>query len=296
MGRPRPAVPRPVRGLALGALALGVLALGVLGCGETVLSYQTPSTSAHDDGSVPGDLGLDLGSDVGAPASFLAVADLGPGWRCSPYLQDCPDGDKCMPRASSTGHWHINHCVPVAPDPGPPGDKCYVIGGAGFGVDDCDVGSMCWNVDPVTGVGRCTPLCRGDIAGPFCEDPDTGCVRYEPGVLELCLPRCDPLAPSCPEGQGCQPSARTWSCDRAGQGQVGDPCGPGDACRADLVCSLGAPGCVLGRCCAELCLVGDPQACLGQGHVECTSWYEPDDAPVGYERVGVCVRAGAQPS
>ena len=56
------------------------------------------------------------------------------------------------------------------------------------GIDDCDLGSMCWDVDPETNMGTCVPLCTGTWAEPTCEDPGLQCSVIEPGVLAVCVP------------------------------------------------------------------------------------------------------------
>ena len=45
-------------------------------------------------------------------------------------------------------------------------DPCAAEPGA-TGVDDCDAGYMCWNVDE-EGMGTCFALCTGDVENPMC--------------------------------------------------------------------------------------------------------------------------------
>ncbi len=117
--------------------------------------------------------------------------------------------------------------------------------------------------------------------------------HVEPYVLQ-----CEPLAPSCPQGQGCYPIAGGWACapDASGRGgQYGDACEFINACDPGLVCisDWAVPGCegAFG-CCSEICDLQDPAGdgqCPGanEGQV-CMPWYSQGAAPTGYENVGIC--------
>lgn len=233
--------------------------------------------------------------------SFIGCNDVPPPPQCSLFAQDCPDGEKCMPWANDGGDaWNATICVPVDDSPGQPGDECAVEGSGVSGVDDCDLGSMCWDVDPETNVGTCVPMCTGDASAPICENPDTSCTIANEGNIVLCLPVCDPLLQDCAEGQACYPIADQWNCapDASGEmGSSGDPCEYINACDAGNIC-LGAaawPGCVgSAGCCSPVCDVEDPQGdaqCPGDGQT-CQVWYEEGASPPGYEAVGACALPG----
>ncbi len=64
-------------------------------------------------------------------------------------------------------------------------------GGGATGVDDCDVGVMCWNLNE-DGVGTCVALCTGTPENPSCEPDATYCALTSIGALNLCLPGCSP--------------------------------------------------------------------------------------------------------
>jgi hypothetical protein len=189
--------------------------------------------------------------------------------------------------------------VPIDSEPGQPGDPCTVEGSGVSGLDDCDIGAMCWDVDPETNMGTCVGFCGGSDTDPTCEDPDTTCVIANNGVLILCLQVCDPLLQECPEGQACYPVNTDFACapDASGPdlGAYGDPCEYINACDPGLFCGDAAivPDCAgASGCCSEFCDIEDPQGaaqCSGAGGgQDCTPWYAEGDAPPGFEQVGAC--------
>lgn len=109
---------------------------------------------------------------------------------CDIWAQDCPQDEKCMPWADDGGDvWNATRCTPLDPSPAQNGDVCTVVGGIASGVDDCDISSMCWNVDVDTGLGVCVAFCIGSQQNPICEDPATVCTIDGSGALILCLPQ-----------------------------------------------------------------------------------------------------------
>jgi hypothetical protein len=177
---------------------------------------------------------------------------------------------------------------------GAPGEPCDVEGSGVSGTDSCELGAMCWDVDPETLEGVCVAFCVGSADNPVCEDANTSCAINGDGVLALCLPSCDPLLQDCGEGQLCAPVADAFSCVPDASGDMG---APGDPCEFINVCDPGmfcastelVPGCdgAGAGCCTAFCDLGEaPPACLpGQ---ECTPWYEPGNAPPGHEDLGAC--------
>jgi hypothetical protein len=220
------------------------------------------------------------------------------GTECDPWLQDCPVGEKCMPWADDGGSsWNATRCSPIDPVPAQPGDECTVEGNGTSGLDSCDLGSMCMNVDPETNTGTCVAMCTGCPDAPVCDEPGTLCSISNEGVLVLCRPACDPLAQSCPAGQGCYPSGDAFFCaaDASGMGGAyGQPCMYINGCNPGLMCLAGAatPGCMTAGCCTEVCDLDDPLGdaqCTGEPQGQtCQAWYEEDTAPPGYEDVGAC--------
>jgi hypothetical protein len=61
---------------------------------------------------------------------------------------------------------------------------------------------MCFRVDPKTNEGACVPMCTGSPDNPVCPDGLECAIAYEDDLV-LCLPPCDPLAPTCAEDEVC---------------------------------------------------------------------------------------------
>lgn len=255
---------------------------------ELVTDTSNPWPPAEDDD--------DTGSDVGE--------DLYQGlYPCNVLSQDCPVGEKCMPWANDGGGtFNAAKCVPIVEDPAAEGEPCHVEGSGTSGIDDCELGTMCWDVDPKTNEGICVSMCIGPEENPFCDDPETQCAINSSEVLLLCVPVCDPIEQDCPAGQACYAIRGTlWACgsDASGDmGGYGDPCEYVSGCAPGLLCldastvpvgqaCEGAPG-----CCTEICDLSDPAGdlqCAGAaGGQLCQPWYEAGTAPAGYENVGAC--------
>jgi hypothetical protein len=253
----------------------------------TSAATDTGGTTVADSGSAGDDVVFLLEPDGG-----------GVEFECDLFAQDCPEGEKCMPWSNDGSTWNATRCSPIDGNPGQPGDECTVEGSGTSGIDSCDLGSMCWDVDPKTNMGLCVAMCTGDEANPICDDPDTTCSIANDGAIVLCLLACDPIVQDCPEGNACYPVAEDWVCgpDASGEmGGYGDPCEFINVCDAGLMCldASATPGCegAVG-CCTEVCDTTDPAGdaqCTGaaEGQV-CTPWYEEGAAPPGYEDVGAC--------
>jgi hypothetical protein len=237
-------------------------------------------------------------SDPTDDVTFIPGGDWGSMDECSVWEQDCPEGEKCMPWANDGGSsWNATRCSPLEPDAGGPGEPCTVEGSVGSGIDDCELGAMCWNVDPETNMGECVAFCIGSEENPLCANECDHCRLTGDGVLILCLPQCDPMAQDCGEGMGCYPDYVSFSCvpDASGAaGGVGEPCefinvcDPGSAC----IPSDWVPACEDATgCCAPFCDVDGPPVCeaLLPGS-SCLPWEDglPAEACVGPATIGVC--------
>lgn len=201
--------------------------------------------------------------------------------------------------ADGTDVWNSTRCSPIEDEPGQIGDECSVEGSGVSGIDSCDIGAMCWNVDPETNMGTCIGMCVGDESNPICDDTSTDCLIANDGVLALCLPSCDPLLDSCGPGRACIASVHTFVCAPSRDGaQSGEPCvleqlpydcAPGLACapsaRVGPPCDEAEPG-----CCTSYCDLSqpDPAAPCGLGQV-CEPWWGMEPAPGGLESLGACV-------
>jgi len=212
-------------------------------------------------------------------------------------LDDCPEGQKCMPWANDGGSsWNATKCVAIEDNPGSDGDACNTIGGGVSGQDTCDNHLFCYYTDP-EGNGVCVPMCIGNPEAKDCEDQDAICSVSNDGVLILCRKKCDPLLQDCdyPTDTSCLTAAGSNSfvciADASGEaGAAGDPCAflnacdPGNFCaNADVV-----PDCngEVG-CCAEFCDV-DEANCSTPG-TECVPWYGEETPEPGYEKLGACI-------
>src|SRR5690606_34162493 len=121
---------------------------------------------------------------------------------CDVWAQDCPEGEKCSAWANDGGEsWNATICVPVGEDK--PGEPCTAEGSPLSGHDSCELGAMCWDVDPETLEGTCVGLCDGSEDAPTCAEPMTTCAITNGGVLNLCLPTCDPFLQDCGQTESC---------------------------------------------------------------------------------------------
>jgi hypothetical protein len=217
-----------------------------------------------------------------------------PAEECDIWEQDCPDGQKCMPWDNSgQGSWNATKCTPLDPNPAQIGEACMVEGSGTSGVDNCELGSMCWAVDPETNVGHCIEMCSCTPDNPICQTANTFCSITNQGSLILCLPVCNPLDPDeCGTGEGCYPIDESYfgCAPQAGDGDPGDACSFLNTCKHGTMCGSAAivPGCNAAGCCTAFCTVGDDSACLaGQS---CIPFYAAGTAPdpcLG--EVGVCM-------
>jgi hypothetical protein len=298
----------------LGAFSLTVLLLGAAACSSDTISATTTSGSgttsesgdmsttvsdtsgSSEETSTSTDTSDTADSSMTASISFYAGPSPDDGWHseCDPFLQDCPEGEKCVPCSSTGGNLDANKCVPVIGD-GQPGDPC-VYGGTVEASDDCDADSYCWDVMEVDGqqVGVCTPICEGTADDPICP-MGTACLIANEGSTTLCLSTCDPLLQDCGPGLGCFWANVSFFCLQTTQDiPLGEPCGFTNDCAAGLVC-LGStvfPDCADASCCGSFCSVMAGAPCPQMG-TECSAFFEQGMAPLGYEDVGVCILPGA---
>ncbi len=290
-----------------------VLVAVVAGCGPAVADDIAGSTSAAEVSSAPSSSPGTGGTTSVAPSSsggdssgeWASSSDGGsflidpPGCgealpetglhcngKCSLVDQNCPTGEACKPWSDDGSDvWGASRCTPVSPEPAQLGEPCHVEGSATTGIDSCDVGLMCWNVDARMSEGTCVQFCGGTDSDPLCGIAEETCSIANHGVLPLCLPRCDPLTSTCEPGFGCYPgSGGDFVCIREGEPVHLDVFHP--ECPAGTFWANPAEveGCVDGEpCCAAFCDVTDPEACGPDA--DCLSYVQgelPEVDPLGY--------------
>ncbi len=261
-----------------------------------------PTTSGTSTGIVL-DTTSNVSSDDSGASTTLPMGDLGGAdcdprtqtFCCDPWTQNCPSGEKCSWfDPGGADNWVATKCFPIMESPAPVGADCFVIGSVLSGQDNCDRGSICWDV--IDGVGQCVALCTGSSVAPKCPGKHF-CRIYEEG-LSVCYESCDPLVQDCTSpGNVCVWNYESnFICmnDMSGdEGQVHDPCDqflkcdPGNVCAsasAAVECDAEQLG-----CCEPFCDTSLPNSCPGQGQ-ECVPVNMP--LPPGDENVGVCALPG----
>lgn len=215
---------------------------------------------------------------------------------CDPFLQDCDEGEKCVPTAPSHEpafegpEAYEFKCVPVLGDQAP-GEPC-TSSGHQDGLDNCDETSSCWNLNEIDGelVGICNPMCTGNPDdGPECIE-GYYCELWGQLGITLCVWNCDPLAQDCDPGMACYYDG-LFSCFFPGDAPVNAPCGDiPQPCAEGLGC-LSAdvlPDCEAEACCSPICDtdLGDEQCAAVPGTSCVPLFVQPIP---GYERVGFCL-------
>jgi hypothetical protein len=236
---------------------------------------------------------LEIGDGV-----FEVKATAGDNHLGGPWVEgDCIPGHKCVPEdESGQGNWYDTTCVPLAPDPDAIGEPCTVENDPSQHADTCELGAICLGVDPETLTGTCVPLCQGSPDAPECP-AGTACVISHEGVLIPCLPTCDPLGSTCPEGQACQlnfSDPDNFVClenDPAALAPLFAPCdalldcAPGLACMDAALAEECDPQ-QSARCCLAHCDLGMP-SCPGLMQ-ECLPFWTIDPPPPEWANLGVC--------
>jgi hypothetical protein len=246
----------------------GVTATSGLGETESAeLESSGGSTSWATGSSVSSTTDGDGSSTTGSYESggFILTSDGGSGptcnlddaalaFPCSVLQQDCRDDHKCSPswwehegQALPQGEL----CVRVAARPNGLGEPCTIQNHPGSACDDCDASTRCW---PAAEGHTCVAFCSGHELDLQCPH-DTACAWMWDAYFPLCLPRCDPLVPSCGDGFGCVLTQREdFICFPA---LVGDPAGFDEPCISE-----GKQPCAEGLTCISAAVLGD--ACTAE--------------------------------
>lgn len=270
------------------------------GVGSSSSSSGEPGSSSTTDALSAGTSSSSSG-EFETGVIFLIEPDVPLALECDPFAQDCPVGEKCNAWSNNGGSWNATACFPLDPAPVGVGETCLVQGSGTSGIDNCELGAMCWDVDLRTNEGTCVDICLGTFEAYYCENPNEYCAQGGDGLITLCLPLCDPIEQDCPEGEACVGIQNAWTCapDNSGDmGAYGDSCEFINACDPGLVCldsSTVPPGLPCegsAGCCTEVCdlthALGDQQ-CAGAAEGQtCQPWYENGEAPTVLEHVGAC--------
>lgn len=285
----------------VGAFAFSVMLLGSTGCGKdpspatsntagetTHIGSTSSDTSTESSGSTLTNTGDTTSNTSNSSGSFYAGPDVDfSGFNnCDPWLQDCPEGEKCVAYASTGGDWDANRCVPVT-GAGAPGDPC-VYSGPIEATDDCDESSYCWNVDDMH-IGTCLAFCTGLPEMPECPI-GSDCMISGEGSINLCVDTCDPIGQDCNDGFACYWAGAFFECIMTTMDiPPGEACGFLNDCAGGLACVAAGllPSCLGDSCCAAFCDVNDIAACPDP-NLECVPFFDQGQAPVGYEHIGVC--------
>jgi hypothetical protein len=248
---------------------------------------EGPTTSLGTDTETETD--TDDSSTLTTGSFYAPPEDISDFLGCDPWMQDCPEGEKCVPYASTGGNWNANKCVPITGD-GQSGDPC-LHGGVVEASDDCGPELHCWNVMNVEGqaIGTCTEFCQGDANEPQCP-PDTSCLIAYDGAVNLCIATCDPLAQDCGPGLGCYWTMSEFNCVLTTSDiPVGEPCNFINDCIAGAAClSAELVPCAESACCASFCDLESNEPCPQPG-TECSGFFEEGMAPPEYVNLGACV-------
>lgn len=267
----------PTVGASVTTLATSVTTMtdsGGLDTSDTTGGGATLGSSTFEDDSADTCAGFYGGCPVdGGPSIY----------ECDLFEQDCPMGEQCMPWANDGGnYWNASRCVPIDESPAQLGDPCVVEGQYASGLDSCDLGLMCFNIDLDTNEGTCVELCGGTAEDPTCSS-GVACSSLYPDSPRLCLEPCDPLAPDCPPNSGCYFVDGRFSCAGTNaQQQPGEGCDDSYNCVGGAVCveaRVFGGDCSFTSCCVSYC---DPDAPDCPPELECVLFEEAPD-------VGVCV-------
>jgi len=289
-------------GLKRGLLVVVAVVAGA--CGAAVPADETPETGSSSTGAA-GSTSQDPATTAPPSTSSATVTTDAPGGEsssstggvpdpCSIWAQDCPEGFKCAPYSNNGGGaWNDTMCVPVAEDPAGYGEPCTVQESGVSGLDDCDVGALCFGVDPQTLMGECVELCGGTPEEPTCVQDDATCIISSDGTVAPCLLSCDPLGGECDPDEVCVPSnSGSFVCTADASedgGAVGDPCEFINACDEGLGCytpiAIVCTDETASGCCLPYCSLAAPDC---PDALTCVPYWESGDAPEGYENLGLC--------
>ena len=212
---------------------------------------------------------------------------------CDIFSQNCAEDEKCVAYSTTGGGWNANKCVKITGDR-KPGEACTTVGGGTSGIDDCEKGAMCWNVNS-EGKGNCVAQCTGSAEMPICPD-DILCSVLGLELLALCFPSCNPLLQDCPGDELCVFLDNEFWCigdDSDIAGQANDACEFASACDKGFLClepDTASASCdprSIG-CCQPFCKF--PDSPCPNPDQKCVQLLDPENLPPGDTKleVGIC--------
>ena len=275
---------------------------GTVTAGSSSLSSSSSSSSADASTStgVPTTGAPTTGDDTtGTSTTTGDASDTGPtsttgpadGDPCDPWDPRCPAGSKCAPWADDGGNsWNANKCVPAGDRP--PGLGCTVEGSATSGLDTCQAGAMCWDVDPDTLAGVCVAQCQGSPQSPAC-NIGSACYTTNLGSINLCIATCDPLEAKCDGVCVFDGSEDQFIClpDASGRAMLHDACEFSNGCPPGSACANAALSTLCAvetdTCCLAYCDLTVADVCGADQ--ECLPFFDRGEAPPDLENVGLCI-------
>ena len=267
--------------------------------GTTEGSAEAESSSSGGASEGPGE--SEEGTDAES-AGFIPGIDAGdPTPSCSPYYQDCPEGQKCVFYVAEGSYLRreSTRCIEVTGD-AEPFEACELPTGFGPEITDtCGADSYCLEVYTTADHGFCAPF-AGDYSCP--DYPGAGYATENGSSFpDACLYfDCHPDLPEpCPADMRCvfYPAFLygvnfCWKVPDEpdlGLGEACDygQCGVGELCLAQEY----VPGCAAERCCTQWCNI-DADACSDpQAQCEHLGVWNADMPE--YETLGACVVPGS---
>jgi hypothetical protein len=231
--------------------------------------------------------------------SFIIKPDVTqPMQECNGLKQldpECRPGQKC----TIDNDLGATHCVDIVSDPKGLYEPCTMQGDALSGLDDCDLGMLCWDIGE-RGQGICHGLCDGDSdQACICVDPWARPAFCQECAVGICFPNCDPLLQDCVGDDICIPFSNgtadfTCVLDASGdEGQANDPCEFANACDQGLVClptAEASSACAQDSqsCCQPFCETTQMSPCPNPDQA-CVPWFPPmSETPPGLENLGIC--------
>jgi hypothetical protein len=224
-------------------------------------------------------------------SSTGGAPDTPPGTPCVTWDDQCDADSKCTPYWLDAQHNlpDTMGCLPLHPHPDMLGEPCEPVEKeAPTTADSCERGLGCWG-------GECIPLCQGmDMTCP----EGAVCIQmvYK---FAICIARCDPLGSDCDEADSCLPSyyfpyrgdvIYFFECALGLDTPLFELCDFGFECADGTICSSGTVAAECDdrqSCCNELCDLGAPNACQGVGQ-ECIPYYDPPSPYPEYAELGYC--------